>query len=149
MTQKLHSDKIRKSTWRNYVGTQWGFSRLKFVKNGASYHFVKKLFKKYSNFSICFCDNLSSKFIIWNWITQFLQNWNFQYSKIICRLILIRKFILRLCIAYSDCETLSSDECSDCLSGQAQCESLQPKCGLKGMCVGDLIEVVNILKPNP
>ena len=73
-----------------------------------------------------------------------MQKGYFLYSEINCRLLMIRKFILSLCIAFSDCESLSSDECSDCLSGQAQCESLQPKCGLKGMCVGDLYKYKNL-----
>ena len=48
-----------------------------------------------------------------------------------------------MCIAYSQCQTLSSEDCEDCLSGQAQCELPKPQCGLKGMCNGALIEVVN------
>jgi hypothetical protein len=53
---------------------------------------------------------------------------------------------IRVCIAYSDCQSISTDECSDCVTGNSSCTYEKPTCWKRGICHGLLIEEVSSLK---
>jgi len=52
-----------------------------------------------------------------------------------------------ICMAFSGCGYLDTEECNDCLSGQRECEKLDNQCWIKGLCQGNSILEVNAFLP--
>jgi hypothetical protein len=48
------------------------------------------------------------------------------------------------CVLFKDCIELNTYDCDNCVSGQVDCDPIQPKCDVVGQCLGivDLISQV-------